>query len=72
MSSRALGLVAVRGPVRVALAACLPVPRRARRHAAADAAALEARPAAHVLARVRAAPQVARAAAVCSGVNAAQ
>jgi hypothetical protein len=63
--SRALGPVAVRFPVGVAPAAGLPVPRGARRHAAADAAALEARPAAHVLARVRAAPKVARAAAVC-------
>jgi hypothetical protein len=63
--SRALGPVAVRFPVGVAPAAGLPVARGARRHAAADAAALLARPAAHVLARVRAAPKVARAAAVC-------
>jgi hypothetical protein len=64
--SRALGLVAVRGPVGVALAARLLVAGRARRHAAADAAALEARPGADVLARVRAAPHVARAPAVCT------
>jgi hypothetical protein len=63
--SRALGPVAVRGPVRVAPAAGLLVAGRPRRHAAAHAAALEARPAAHVLARVGAAPDVARAATVC-------
>lgn len=63
--SRALGPVAVRGPVGVALAARLLVAGRARRHAAADAAALEARPGAPVLARLRAAPHVARAPAVC-------
>lgn len=67
--SRALGLVAVRGPVGVALAARLLVAGRARRHAAADAAALEARPGADVLARVRAAPHVARAPAVFGGVD---
>jgi hypothetical protein len=55
----------VGGPVGVAAAAGLPVAGGARRHAAADAAALEARPAAHVLARVGAAPEVAGVAAVC-------
>lgn len=64
--SRALGPVAVRGPVRVALAAGLLVAGRARRHAVAHAAALEARPGAHVLALVLAAPHVARPPAVCT------
>jgi hypothetical protein len=68
--SRALvGPVAVRGPVRVALAAGLLVAGRARRHAAADAAALEARPGAPVLVRLRAAPHVAGAPAVCDHRN---
>ena len=69
--SRALGPVAVRDPVGVALAARLLVAGRARRHAAADAAALEARPGAPVLPRLRAAPHVARAPAVCSHSTAA-
>ena len=64
--SRAFGPVAVRGPARVALAAGLLVAGRARRHAAAGAAAREARPGAPVLARVLAAPHVAGAAAVCA------
>ena len=68
--SRAFGPVAVRGPARVALAAGLLVAGRARRHAAAGAAAREARPGAPVLARVRAAPHVAGAAAVCTRARA--